>query len=45
MCKFGKVVKVLPPWKTSLKFPFFEIEIYTSPESWIKKLSVDVWFG
>ncbi len=24
--------------------PFFEIEIYTSSESWINKLSIDVWF-
>ncbi len=23
---------------------FFEIEIYTSSESWINKLSIDVWF-
>ena len=23
---------------------FFEIEIYTSYESWINKLSIDVWF-
>ncbi len=30
--------------KTSLKFHFFEIEIYRSSESWINKLSIDVWF-
>ncbi len=30
--------------KISLKCQFFEIEIYTSSESWIKKLSIDVWF-
>ncbi len=30
--------------KTSHKGQFFEIEIYTSYESWINKLSIDVWF-
>ncbi len=30
--------------KTSHKGKFFEIEIYTSSESWINKLSIDVWF-
>ncbi len=30
--------------KTSLKCKFFEIEIYTSSESWINNLSIDVWF-
>ncbi len=30
--------------KTSHKGPFFEIEIYGSSESWINKLSIDVWF-
>ncbi len=30
--------------KTSLKCQFFKIEIYTSAESWINKLSIDVWF-
>ncbi len=30
--------------KTSHKGTFFQIEIYTSPESWINKLSIDVWF-
>ncbi len=30
--------------KTSLKCKFFEIEIYTSSESRINKLSIDVWF-
>ncbi len=30
--------------KTSLKCTFFEIKIYTSSESWLKKLSIDVWF-
>ncbi len=30
--------------KTSLKCQFFEIEIYTSPERWINKLYIDVWF-
>ncbi len=24
--------------------PFLEIEMYTSSESWINKLSIDVWF-
>ncbi len=33
--------------KTSHKGKFFEIEIYTSSESWINKLSIDVfvWIG
>ncbi len=30
--------------KTSLKCQFFEIEIYTSSESWTNKHSIDVWF-
>ncbi len=30
--------------KTSHKSQFLEIEIYTSSESWINKLSIDVWF-
>ncbi len=30
--------------KTSHKGQFFEIEIYTSYESWINKPSIDVWF-
>ncbi len=30
--------------KTSNKGQFFEIEIYTSSESWINKLSIAVWF-
>ncbi len=29
--------------KTSHKDQFFQIEMYTSSESWIYKLSVDVW--
>ncbi len=29
---------------TSLKGQFFKTEIYTSSESWINKLSIDVWF-
>ncbi len=29
--------------KTSHKSQFFKIEIYTSSESWINKLSIDVW--
>ncbi len=33
-----------PNHKTSHKDQFFEIEIYTSSESWINKLSIDVWF-
>ncbi len=28
--------------KTSHKGTFFKIEIYTSPESWINKFSIDV---
>ncbi len=31
--------------KTSHKGQFSEIEIYTPSESWINKLSIDVWFG
>ncbi len=30
--------------KASHKGQCFEIEIYTSSESWINKLSIDVWF-
>ncbi len=30
--------------KTSHKGQFFKIEIYTSSESWINKLSIGVWF-
>ncbi len=30
--------------KSSLKCTFFEIEIHRSSESWINKLSIDVWF-
>ncbi len=30
--------------KTSHKVQFFQTEIYTSSESWINKLSIDVWF-
>ncbi len=30
--------------KTSLKCQFFDIEMYTSYESWIDRLSIDVWF-
>ncbi len=30
--------------KTSHKGQFFEIEIWTSSESWINNLSIDVWF-
>ncbi len=30
--------------KTSLKCKFFDIEIYTSHESRINKISVDIWF-
>ncbi len=30
--------------KTSHKGTFFEFEIYTSSESWINNLSIDVWF-
>ncbi len=31
--------------KTSHKGQFFEIEIYSWSESWINKLSIDVWIG
>ncbi len=33
----------VPGPQTSLKCKFFEIEIYTSYESWINKLSIDAW--
>ncbi len=33
-----------PGPQTSHKGQFLEIEIYTSSESWINKLSIDVWF-
>ncbi len=33
------------PWSTKpYKGQVFKIEIYTSSESWINKLSIDVWF-
>ncbi len=33
------------PWAANQhKRQIFEIEIYTSSESWINKLSIDVWF-
>ncbi len=47
---FSHVQKLSLQWyvtldhKTSHKGQFSEIEIYTSPESWINKLSIDVWF-
>ncbi len=31
--------------KTSHKGQFFEIEMFTSSESWINHISIDVWFG
>ncbi len=31
--------------KTSIKWHFFQIEIYTSSESWINHISINVWFG
>ncbi len=31
--------------KTSIKWHFFQIEIYASSESWINNISIDVWFG
>ncbi len=38
-------VCVCDPWpQTSHKGQFFEIEIYTSSEIWINKLSIYVWF-
>ncbi len=30
--------------KTNHKGQFFEIDIYTSSESWINNISIDVWF-
>ncbi len=32
------------PQNQSFKCQFFKTEIYTSSESWINKLSIDVWF-
>ncbi len=31
-------------WPWVMRDSFFEIEMYTSSESWINKLSIDVWF-
>ncbi len=39
-----EVTNVTLDHKTSHKGQFFEIEIYTSSESWINKLSIDIWF-
>ncbi len=43
-CKYGVTnnINVTLDHKTSHKGKFFEIEIYTSTESWINKLSIDV---
>ncbi len=43
---YFNVIYVTLDHKTSHKGTFFEIEIYTSFESWINKLSIDVfhWF-
>ncbi len=30
--------------KTSHKGPFLEMDIFTSSESWINNISIDVWF-
>ncbi len=32
------------PWTTKPVIRVFETEIYTSSESWINKISIDVWF-
>ncbi len=40
-----KCVYVTLDHKTSHKGQFFKIEIYTSSESGINKLSIDVWFA
>ncbi len=37
-------ILMTPDHKTSHKGQFFEIDIYTSSESWINNLSIDVWF-
>ncbi len=34
---------IYDPHKTSHKGQFFKIEIYTTFESWINKLSIDLW--
>ncbi len=39
-----KILYVTLDHKTSHRGQFSEIEIYTSYESWINKLSIDVWF-
>ncbi len=31
-------------WPWVMRDSFFDIEMYTSSESWINKLSIDVWF-
>ncbi len=42
VCKY--LLYVTLDHKTSHKGQFFEMEIYTSSERWINKLSIDVWF-
>ncbi len=41
---FYMILFVALDHKTSHKPQFFKIKIYTSSESWINKLSIDVWF-
>ncbi len=43
-CAMPKKIFVSLDHKTSHKAQFFEIENYTSSESWINNLSIDVWF-
>ncbi len=44
MHSFYMILFVTLDHKTSHKGKFFDIEMYTSSESWINKLSIDVWF-
>ncbi len=41
---FLELINVTMDHKTSHRSQFSEIEIYTSSENWINKLSIDVWF-
>ncbi len=41
---FKQTLYVTLDQKNSHKGQFSEIEIYTTSESWINKLSIDVWF-
>ncbi len=44
LCYSGQLLNVTLEHKTSHKGQFGEIEMYTSSESWISNISIDVWF-